>query len=64
MLLIIGCIIFIICISMFLWMYKTEGAITPAIVRDNKNMCTNCGHKFEEELTHCPKCAVKLFYVE
>ena len=62
--LLIGIITFIIGISALLLLYKSEGAITPAIVRDNVNMCTNCGHKFEGELSHCPKCAVKLFYVE
>ena len=62
MLLIIGIITLIMGISILLLMYKTEGAITPAIVRDNANICTNCGHEFEGKRTHCPKCAVKLFY--
>lgn len=43
-------------------MYITEGALNLAIVGDVTNRCTNCGHEFKGKLTHCPKCAVKLFY--
>ncbi len=60
--LIIGIIVFILGISILLSMYITEGALNLGIVGDETNRCTNCGHEFKGKLTHCPKCAVKLFY--
>ncbi len=42
--------------------YKILGGNNLAIVGENENTCTNCGYTFQERSTHCPKCAVKLFY--